>query len=342
MLRRLTLHRSRLRQKAGNRPGTPTRILANAATKRRGFTLIELLVVIAIIAILIALLVPAVQKVREAAARTQCGNNLKQIGLGIHNCNDTFKILPTGGQHWSLPPTYTALGQPADPKDQRAGWLFQLLPFVEQDNVYKGGGQPTIELAQAQAIRSVIPIYFCPSRRSPRVFTQATNWYPPTIAGTHAMCDYGASIANNSETNGFLQHTFRHITNGVPGPPRFPPIRLNDLIDGTSNVLVAGDKRLAVNRLNNFQGEDNEGYTSGWDHDIYRRTDRTPLPDCIYINNTATPGCLDSNRFGSSHPAGFMAVLGDASVRMISYSIRATTFNNLGNRYDGNVLGNDF
>lgn len=322
---------------------------------RRGFTLIELLVVIAIIAILIALLVPAVQKVREAAARTHCGNNLKQIGLGIHNHNDTYKMLPTGGQHWSLPPTFLpaivpgtnpspniAHQGPAGPKDQHAGWLFQLLPFVEQENVHKGAGQTLMPNAQAQAIAAVIPIYFCPSRRSPRVFSQATNWYPPSIAGTHAQCDYGASIANNSATNGFLQRSFNHPADGVLGTPRFPPIRLNDLVDGTSNVLLAGDKRIAVNRLGGFQGEDNEGYTSGWDHDVLRRTDIAPLPDCIHPPPAGQPACIDSVRFGSSHTGGFQAVLGDASVRMISFSITVTTFNRLGNRFDGNVLGPDF
>ncbi len=192
--------------------------------KRRGFTLIELLVVIAIIAILIGLLLPAVQKVREAAARAQCGNHLKQIGLGIHNHNDTHKLLPTGGQHWSMAPTYTSVGTPAGPRDQRAGWLFQILPFVEQDNVYKGSGQSTIAGAQVQAIAAVIPIYFCPSRRSPRVFTQATNWYLPLAAGTHAQCDYGASIANNSDTNGFLQRTFNHNRgDSNPGTPSVHP-----------------------------------------------------------------------------------------------------------------------
>jgi prepilin-type N-terminal cleavage/methylation domain-containing protein len=104
---------------------------------RVGFTLIELLVVIAIIGVLIALLLPAVQKVREAANRTQCANNLKQIGLAVHNFHDTYGTFPNTGGWWATGAGYDASGTPISIKYQTAGWMYQIMPFIEQDNLYK-------------------------------------------------------------------------------------------------------------------------------------------------------------------------------------------------------------
>src|SRR5690349_8961717 len=102
---------------------------------RRGFTLIELLVVIAIIAVLIGLLLPAVQKVREAAARTKCANNLKQLGLGMHNYHDVYNGFPSAGWGWFWvgDPIRSGRGQPG-------GWVYSILPFVEQGPLYDLGG----------------------------------------------------------------------------------------------------------------------------------------------------------------------------------------------------------
>ncbi len=319
-----------------------------SARIRSAFTLIELLVVIAIIAILIGLLLPAVQKVREAAARAQCTNNLKQIGLAFHNHNDTTGYLPSGGQHWGAGPTYgtpvigtapnpaAAAGAPQDVREQRAGWGFQILPYIEQDNVYKGGNASTIGGQMAQARAAVIKTYFCPSRRGPTAHIQGSSWYIPTTGypgcGTHGQTDYAGSIANNSNDNGIIVRTFNGGQD-VPGTPRRQPLRLAEVQDGLSNTLMVGDKK-RHKTANGFRSDDNEGYSSGWDHDVVRQTHLAPLPD---DNNDG------GGRFGGAHPNGFMGLLGDGSVRFISFRVSCcgstSTFFRLGHKSDGGVLG---
>lgn len=276
-------------------------------TQRLGFTLIELLVVIAIIGILVGLLLPAVQAAREAARRAQCLNNLKQISLAYHNHHDQFKSFPSGGWNWDTPPTYVA-GLPATRETQRAGWAFQILPFVEAGNTWQAGAE--IAIGQPNQV------YFCPSRRGAQIVTMPDHYSPPVNGAdvTHALCDYAAS---NRDGSGVVR--------------RFVPRSLRDVLDGTSNTMLVGDKRLNLAFLGSPQEDDNEGYTAGWNSDTMRNTDKIPLPDFIGLGD-------GDDRFGSSHPGVFQIALTDGSTRSVSYSIDSHLFELLGNVSDGEVV----
>jgi prepilin-type N-terminal cleavage/methylation domain-containing protein/prepilin-type processing-associated H-X9-DG protein len=296
--------------------------IACVPARRCGFTLIELLVVIAIIAMLIGLLVPAIQKVRDAAAGASCTNNLKQFGVAFQNHHDQFGFYPSGGHDWWYHMTYSN-GVPALAPNQNAGWGFQILPFLEGDTAWKGS-EATNDLDRSiQAISTPNRLFFCPARRSPTVLPPHRDWYTIGPDGQtltmhktfgHAPTDYAAS---NLENTGVVT--------------RITPSRIADVLDGTSNTLLLGDKRLDLRRLNQYQSDDNEGYTDGWDHDVMRNTNRLPLPD------TSTGGDGD-NRFGGSHTGGFNVVFADGSVHRISYGISLSTFRALGNKSDGTVV----
>ena len=209
--------------------------------KRKGFTLIELLVVIAIIAVLVGLLVPAVQKVREAANRMSCSNNLKQIGLAYHNYHDTNNKFPPGGRdgrpggqanqnccNWDDQNRTAA--NTAGQMDNREGfnWRYWILPFIEQDNLYK-------VVRRADLYATPVKTYYCPTRRSPTVYNGS------------ARCDYngnaGTSFANGTPLDG-AANDGSGVLNGVVVRSNVSPINLSSITDGTSNTMLIAEKWL--------------------------------------------------------------------------------------------------
>jgi prepilin-type N-terminal cleavage/methylation domain-containing protein/prepilin-type processing-associated H-X9-DG protein len=298
------------------------------ASRRQGFTLIELLVVIAIIGVLIGLLLPAVQKVREAALRAQCQNNLKQIGLAFHSHLNLRGYFPGGGADYTYdppPPAYNSNG-PLVGKMQPAGWGFQILPFIEGDNAWKGGA--------LLAIQTTNPLFFCPSRRLPQTLLldkDKEGYTPPINAGnptTHALCDYAVS---NLEGTGVVRQTMAVVSQQLV--PVNAPVKAIEVRDGTSNTLMIADRRMNLAMLGKENTDDFIGYTSGWDDETVRRSTLVPEPDF-----RGTEGEDGGRNFGSSHPGRINAVFADGSVHTISYSVDPVVFLNLCDKADGQVI----
>jgi prepilin-type N-terminal cleavage/methylation domain-containing protein len=294
----------------------------------RGFTLIELLVVIAIIGVLIALLLPAVQKVRESGNRVTCQNNLKQIGVAFLNHLLQRSHFPPGGGPLDqyLPPSFDDNGSPHVMANQRGGWGFNILPYLEAENAYRGGSATNNRDRIVVVIGTVHKVYFCPSRRASMAFPYGppsptdylTDIGLPTDAHPLvAQCDYAAS---NLDGTGIVRSTLNLPQNLV---------RAGDVSNGLSNTLMVGEKRLNLFKLGSNMKDDNQGYAVGYDRDTVRYTgpEYPPGPDFSRDGPYEDDGGL---RFGSSHSGSFHAVFADGSIHHISYGIAPRVFNQLG------------
>ncbi len=292
-----------------------------------GFTLIELLVVIAIIAILIGLLLPAVQKVREAAARTKCQNNLKQLGLAMHNYHDARGTLPYlrsgGGQN-------------------RHTWAMLLTPFIEQNNIYQAMTTPITGVNQTDgfnnlsstdptvtgARQSIVSIFLCPSRHAPGDLVPIDTLSPITGQPT----DYVASVGDSTTkpTNGVF--TLANVANGVATNSKLA-LKLTDIPDGTSNTIMLGEKHIPVALLLD-PTVDSIVYSGGM-QDSYCRAGGPTKP------LATAPDTAKNNQFGSWHSGVVEFAFADGSIHGLNTGISGTVLGYLTNASDGNPIPGD-
>lgn len=299
------------------------------ANRNRGFTLIELLVVIAIIAILVSLLLPAVQAAREAARRTQCKNNLKQIGLALHNYHDVHRTFPSG---WIAVEDFRAN---AHDGLNGAAWGTMILPMLEQGPLYSLF-DPNFAITAPENVlfsSSVLPAFQCPSDPKPETWEINEEGDPSNILATLPTANYvgvfgteeldgcenaagvaPVSSAGQCQGDGIFYHN--------------SSVRLRDVTDGTTNTFMVGERKTDAARgwFSTWPGMVAEGEEAF--QRVLGSSDHPPNDPAAHFDD-----------FSSAHTGGAQFCLGDGSVRFVSENIDEGVYHGLATIQGGEVIG---
>jgi prepilin-type N-terminal cleavage/methylation domain-containing protein/prepilin-type processing-associated H-X9-DG protein len=317
----------------------------------RGFTLIEVLVVIAIVAVLMALLLPAVQSAREAARRSQCVNNLKQVGLALHNYHDAHSVLPPGkkGCCWGT-------------------WLVYTLPYLEQQSLYNSwnsfginaDGAPSsydldlryFGVANQTVTSTWLSVYLCPTDRTNAPLTATTNGKMYACTSQNYAVNFGNTLVVQTDFQDITFGGAPFVDIGSPdgdhNQPGHSTVGFPSFQDGLSNTVVAGEVIVG-------QGQDLRGFSWWGDAATFEAflTPNSSFPDALFspyycINVAPNPPCIgattalpDNYAARSRHVGGVNVAMGDGSVRFVRNAISVQTWRAMSTTRGGEVVSAD-